>query len=148
MDFPQHTNPSGGPVERVPREPQTPLKPEPPSYPPDPMVKSTREGEGLLHIMRFEPEEQNEFAVIWAPFLRPGGAVPNIGFKNKDDLTHFLEHELELPDRLIRRAMKDLSFSRTAEIQINLLEEKARRLGLVRSCLKRIRIGNGQTNPN
>ena len=81
--------------------------------------------------MRFEPGEQIEFAVMWAPFQRPGGLVPSIEFKNNDELTDFLRNKLDIKERWIKRAMDDLAFSRSAEIQINLPEEKARQLGLV-----------------
>ena len=133
MASPHSKNRPGEPAQGLPREPQRPLEPGPFSYPPEPRVKFRGEGEGLLHIMSFESSGHSEFAVMWAPFRTSGGAVPNKRFGTEDELTNFLRDELKVKDRWIRRAMSDLAFSRTAEIQLRLSEKEVKEHGLAGS---------------
>lgn len=116
-------------IKAPPEEPRQPLEPSVPSYLPEPKVKFP--GDGLLHLMSFESDGRREFAVMWAPFHTPGGAVPSRRFANESDLKNFLLKELKIKDRWVKRAMNELASSRSAELQISLSREEARLLGLL-----------------
>lgn len=103
--------------------------------PEDPVVKELEREvkqvkEGAIHISGDTgPVEQ--YAVIFAPYTGPGGAVPARYVSGREQLRKFLEHRLQIDTGAIEAAFSSLSRGRNASIlNVRLTLREAKRLGL------------------
>ena len=102
--------------------------------PEDPFVKSLEQDtklkrEGGIHILG--DKKRNTFAVFFAPFVGPGGAVPALHFVGEGKLREFLENDLHLSRSSVDEALSELERKGDASIfNVQLTRKEVKKLGL------------------
>ncbi len=102
--------------------------------PEDPLVKALEQEtklkrEGTIHIRG--DKGRNSFAVFFAPFVGPGGAVPARHFSGEGRLRGFLESDLYLSRSSVDEALSELERKGDASIfNVQLTRREAKKLGL------------------
>jgi hypothetical protein len=100
----------------------------------DPLVKAIEQEtklkrEGTLHIRG--DKKRNSFAVFFAPFVGPGGAVPARHFSGDGKLREFLEGDLYLSRSSVDEALSELERKGDASLfNVQLTRKEAKKLGL------------------
>lgn len=102
--------------------------------PEDTLVKALQQEtklkqEGTIHIRA--DKRRNSFAVFFAPFVGPGGAVPSRHFSGEGKLRDFLENDLYLTRSSVDEALSELERKGDASIfNVQLTRKEAKKLGL------------------
>jgi hypothetical protein len=102
--------------------------------PEDPFVKALEQEtklkrEGTIHILG--DKKRGSFAVIFAPFVGPGGAVPARHFSGKEKLRDFLENGLYLSRSSVDEVLSELERKGDASIfNVQLTRREVKKLGL------------------
>ncbi len=102
--------------------------------PEDPFVKTLEKEtklkrEGNIHILG--DRKHGTFAVIFAPFVGPGGTVPARYFPEREKLRDFLEGELYLSRSSVDEALFELDRRGDASIfNVQLTRREVKKLGL------------------
>lgn len=102
--------------------------------PEDPFVKALEQEtklkrEGAIHILG--DKKRGSFAVFFAPFVGPGGAVPARHFSGEEKLRDFLENDLYLSRSSVDEALSELERKGDASIfNVQLTRREVKRLGL------------------
>lgn len=102
--------------------------------PEDPLVKALEQEtklkrEGTIHILG--DKRRNTFAVFFAPFVGPGGAVPARHFSGEGKLREFLENDLYLSRSSVDEALSELERKGDASIfNVQLTRKEVKKLGL------------------
>jgi hypothetical protein len=102
--------------------------------PEDPLVKALEQEtkvkrEGAIHLLR--DKKRNSFAVFFAPFVGPGGAVPARHFSGEEKLREFLENDLYLSRSSVDEALSELERrGETSIVNVQLTRREVKKLGL------------------
>lgn len=104
--------------------------------PADPLVKTLERDvklrtEGTIHIVRSKKAQGYSYAVTFAPFTGPGGAVPARRFAHIDDLRFFLEDELYISRSSVDEALREIERKSSASIfSVQLTRKELKKLAL------------------
>jgi hypothetical protein len=105
--------------------------------PNDPLVRALERDvkqrtEGAVHILADRrTAHQKNFAVIFAPFVGPGGSVPARHLTGIDNLRAFLEDELYISHSSVDEALRDIERKGSASIfNVQLTRKELRKLSL------------------
>jgi hypothetical protein len=104
--------------------------------PADPLVKSLERDvklstEGSIHIVRSRKAQGDGYAVTFAPFVGPGGAVPARQFSGIDHLRIFLEDDLYISRSSVDEAISELERKGSASIfNVQLTRKELKKLAL------------------
>ena len=84
--------------------------------------------EGTIHVMRNTPGASHpQYAVVFAPYLGTGGAIPSVQARDDEELRFFLEKRLGISSYEVNQALSQLSQKGNASIfnvQLNLRRAK------------------------
>lgn len=105
--------------------------------PEDPLVKALEREvkewrEGAVHILGDTgPQQKKHYAVIFAPFTGPGGAVPAKRLSGLEELREFLGNRLHIQRSSVDEAVAEVTRKGNASIpHVRLTPREAKRLGL------------------
>lgn len=102
--------------------------------PEDPLVRDLEretkvKREGAIHILG--DKKRASFAVFFAPFVGPGGAVPARYFSGNEILREFLENDLYLSRSSVDEALSELGRKgETSIFNVRITRREAKKLGL------------------
>lgn len=103
--------------------------------PEDPLVRTLEretkaKREGSVEILEID-KKRNSFAVFFAPFVGPGGAVPARYFTGQEELRAFLENDLCISPSSVDEALADLKRKGETSIgNVQLTRKEVKKLGL------------------
>lgn len=88
--------------------------------------------EGSIHILKNPPAlHQSKYAVVFAPYLGSGGAIPSVPLADDGALRTFLERRLGISSHEVNHAISQLSRKSNASIfNVRLNLRQAKRLKL------------------
>jgi hypothetical protein len=90
--------------------------------------------EGSIHILREprnHPTSGEQYSLIFAPYMGPGGAVPARKIFGANELRRFLNSQLHIWPSITEDAIHRLEASSNASIpHVQLTHREAKRLGL------------------
>ena len=105
--------------------------------PQDPLVKSLErdvkaQTEGTIHIVASRKSNQDvQYAVVFAPYIGPGGALPSKALSSSALLRDFLEDRLHRTTSEVDEALNQLDRNGSASIfHVRLTKREAKNLGL------------------
>lgn len=103
--------------------------------PNDPMVKDLEREvrqikEGSIHIVGSSGRDE-QYLIVFAPYVGPGGALPAKHISGRDHLRKFLELRLQIDSPTVESALSDLLRRRSTSIyNVQLTIRDAKRMGL------------------
>jgi hypothetical protein len=103
--------------------------------PEDPLVKALEQEtkvkrEGAVEILHID-KKRNRFAVFFAPFVGPGGAVAARYFSGGEELRAFLENDLYVSRSSVDEALAELKRNGETSIgHVQLTRKEVKKLGL------------------
>jgi hypothetical protein len=106
--------------------------------PDNPLAKSAQQKgseprEGFVHILKqARPNNGDQYSLIFAPILGPGGALPARRFSTLDNLRLFLAKDLHLRSGSIEDAIDEMKRNGASSVHpVSLGVRQAKKLGLV-----------------